>query len=397
MPPSMQAPAPSVSGPLTGFYLLAFGALGIHAPYFPLWLDAHGISGIALSSIAALVPALSFVGPPLIGALSDARGARGNWLIWICGFAATGMLGLCIAEALSLTHLFWLVFAGAFAYALCRSPMILLVDRIALEHGGNYGRRRLWGSIGFMLAAAGYGRFAPTPAWRWLPGVLALVMAAAAVASWALPRQAGAGGGRALGAGGTWLGQRRSQVFLVCCALFSASHSSIDLCGSLYFRDLGGSGPTIGALWGTGVIAEILLMGALWGQLRTARSEVLLLSGYLGGGLRWLLTAALPSAELAFAVQPLHALSFALVWLASLEHLQRTAAPQTFGSAQGWMMAANATGGVIGMLMWGPLYAARGGADVFFAATLLALGAAALAYVALYRRRPTGVLDATAS
>lgn len=375
-----------VRGTLEGFYLLSFAALGIHAPHFPLWLEAHGFTGVTMSAIAALSPAMSFIGPPLVGALADSRGARGNLLTWACALASLAMFGLCAAEALGLSRVFPVVFGVALVYALGRSPVILLADRIALEHGGNYGRRRVWGSIGFLLAASSFGQWFPG-AWRWLPGALGLCMASAALASAWLPRSSSLPSAPLAGDIGTSLGRRRAWPFLICAALFSASHSSIDLCGSLYFRDLGARGGTIGLLWGTGVIAEIVFMAALGGAVGGVRAERLLVLGYLGGGLRWLLTAALPSAELAFFVQPLHAVSFAVVWLSSLEHVKQSSAPHALGSAQGLLMAANATGSVAGMLTWGPLYSVFGGSAVFLCATGLALAAAGLAYGALYRQR----------
>ena len=91
-----------------------------------------------------------------------------------------------------------------------------------------------------------------------------------------------------------------------------------------------------------------------------------------------------------FFTQPLHAVSFALVWLTALEHVRRTSSPETFGTAQGMFMAASAVGSVFGMLVWGPLYAARGGQSVFLWATALGAAAALLAFVGLHRARSAG-------
>jgi hypothetical protein len=52
-------------------------------------------------------------------------------------------------------------------------------------------------------------------------------------------------------------------------------------------------------------------------------------------------------------------------------------------------------GGVLGMLTWGPLYAAHGGAVVFLAASVLSMFAAALAYSSLYRTARTSVARAS--
>jgi MFS transporter, PPP family, 3-phenylpropionic acid transporter len=378
-----RAPARS-AGPLAVFYLLSFAALGVSSPYLPLWLDAHGFSGVALSAIVALSPAMSFVGPPLAGAWSDTRGARGNLLTLACGLAALAMLALGVAQGFGLAGRFTIVFAVVLAFAICRSPIIMLADRIALEHGGHYARRRVWGSIGFLIAASAFGRWLSPESGRWLPFVLAGIMAAAALASSRLPRTATSARAPSLRAAAQIPNRRRFVAFLICSALFSASHSSIDLCGSLYFRDLGASGGQLGLLWATGVFAEILLM-TLVGRALSVRTEGWLVLAYAGGALRWFLTSRLPAASFAFLTQPLHAISFGLVWLTSLEHVRRTTSLETFGTAQGLFIAANATGSVLGMLSWGPLYTARGGPSVFLGATAVGLLAAFLALMSLYR------------
>ena len=91
------------------------------------------------------------------------------------------MAGLCLCELFGWSRLFGVVFAAVLVHAACRSPMILLVDRITIEHGGDYGRRRVWGSVGFMLAAIAFGRWCPPDATRWLPGALAFTLAIAFV------------------------------------------------------------------------------------------------------------------------------------------------------------------------------------------------------------------------
>jgi PPP family 3-phenylpropionic acid transporter len=378
----------SGAGTLPVFYFASFAALGLYSPYFPLWLEAHGFRGLSMGLIAALSPALSLFGPPLIGLLSDARGARGSLLSAACALSASAMGGLWVAELFGASRSLGVVFAAVLVYAACRSPLILLADRIAIEHGGNYGRQRLWGSVGYLLAVAAFGRWCPPRAWRWLPGCVALALLTAFVVSLPLPRVRVAPLAPPLADAQRLLGRRRFVVFLICSATFAASHSSYDLCGSLFFRDLGASGNTLGLLYATGLLAEIGLMAWASAGLRRVSPELLLVCAYAGGALRWLLMSLLSSTAFAFLLQPLHAISFGLVWLSSLEYVRRSSEPQTLGGAQGAFMAANAVGGVLGMLLWGPLYASQGGPLVFLIAAALSIGAAALAYGALYRDGP---------
>jgi PPP family 3-phenylpropionic acid transporter len=385
MSPPTSAREPRLTGALGTFYFAAFAALGLQAPYFPLWLEAHGVEGLAMGFIAALTPAMSFFGPPLIGALADARGARGNLLSAACALSCSGMAGLCLAELWGVGGRLSLVFCGALIFAACRSPIIMLVDRITLEAGGNYGRRRVWGSVGFMLAAAGFGRWCPPESWRWLPGFVTLALALAFIQSLRLPRQRAA----LLTASGQarrWWPGRAFLPFAVCSALSAASVSSYDLCGPLFFRDLGASGDTIGLLYGTAVLAEVGLLATAGPLLSRVGPERMLVVSYAAAAARWLGMAWLGSTWLAFALQPLHAFSFALTWISSLEYVRRVSGPAAFGGAQGGFMAAHAVGGVIGMLTWGPLYASSGGAVVFLGAAALSSGAALLAFTTLVRR-----------
>jgi len=274
---------------LGAFYFASFATLGLNAPYFPLWLEAHGFRGAPMGAIAALSPGMSFFGPPLVGLLSDARGARGNLLSAACALACSALIGLSLCELFGTSSSFGVVFAAVLVYAACRSPMILLVDRITLEHGGDYGRRRVWGSVGFMLAAIAFGRWCPPESTRWLPAAMATTLAVAFVLSLSLPRAtlaARAPAGRALGSARSLFEQRRFVAFLLGSALSAASHSSYDLCGALFFRDLGASKDTIGLLYGTAVLAEIALLagaGPLWSRVRP---ELVLMAAYAGAALR---------------------------------------------------------------------------------------------------------------
>jgi PPP family 3-phenylpropionic acid transporter len=384
---------PGLARRLGAFYFASFATLGLNSPYFPLWLEAHGFRGAPMGVIAALSPGMSFFGPPLVGLLSDARGARGNLLSAACALSCSALAGLALCELFGASRAFGVVFAAVLVYAACRSPMILLADRITLEHGGDYGRRRVWGSVGFMLAAVAFGRWCPPAATRWLPGAMACTLALALGVSLTLPRATLAGpppAGSAFGSTRDLLERPSFRAFLLASALSAASHSSYDLCGGLFFRDLGASKDTIGLLYGTAVLAEIaLLVGAapLWPRLRP---ELLLGVAYAGGALRWTCLSLLASTSLAFLLQPLHAVSFGLMWMASLEYVRRVSAPEALGSAQGAFMAANAAGGVLGMLSWGPLYASHGGPFVFRVATLLSLAAAGLMAMVFSRARALG-------
>ncbi|HVY49719.1 MAG TPA: MFS transporter, partial [Minicystis sp.] len=166
------------------------------------------------------------------------------------------------------------------------------------------------------------------------------------------------------------------------------AHASYDLCATLHLRDLGASGTYTGVFWALGVVAEVLLMAQAGPVFARASARRLLVLGIAGATVRWALLASVTSLPVLLALQPLHALSFALVWLACLAHLKEHVAPHVAATAQGLFTTAVALGSVSGMLAWGPLYRARGGAVVFGAAALVSAVALALALAFARRRAP---------
>lgn len=368
-----------------------FGAIGAFSPYFPLWLEAHGFVGIGMSAVAVIAPSMSALGPPLVGALVDRRGARGNVILLASTMATVAMLALWCAAVpggARGTTLFVVVFAVMLAFALCRTTLTMLTDVIAIEEARDYGRRRLWGSIGYMFAASSVGWVLERAGVGWLPLVITVPLAGAAFAGLALPRRApprpeSASAPKLRGL----LGERDFAIFLAASALGWAAHSGYDLCGPLFLRDLGATRDVIGVLWALGVLAEIGLMAVASKLLARVSAERLFALACAGAALRWFAMSALPSVGFAFFVAPLHALSFALMWVASMQQVRRFAERGSLGSAQGLLTASVALGAVGGILGWGPLYASHGGRAVFVVAGLLSLLASTVATLGLAPRQ----------
>ena len=62
------------------YYFVFFSALGVYNPFFPVWLRAHGIAGLAMSTITVLNPLLGIIGPLAFGLAADVFGLRGSLL-----------------------------------------------------------------------------------------------------------------------------------------------------------------------------------------------------------------------------------------------------------------------------------------------------------------------------
>ena len=323
--------------PLRVYYFASFAALGAYAPYFPRWLEARGVQGISMGLIAGLLPAMGVLGPPAVGLAADALGLRGSILRIACAGACLSMAALT-ALSLGGAFSFAAVFAAVLAYAVFRSPMVMLADVVALERapaaGTTYGEVRQWGSWGFLAAL-------PLP-----PNPVA-------------PRLPVAPEARAL------LAAPSFSLFLAVSFLAQIAHASYDLCFSLHLRDLGASDTLTGLAWAAGVLFEVALLRGADRIVSRAGAPRLLALALLGASIRWALLASVRSLPALLALQPLHAVSFALWWVASVAYIKDRAPAHALAAAQGLFSAS--------------VYRRAGGAAVFGLASAVALAAAILA------------------
>src|SRR5262245_30622633 len=140
---------------LAGFYFFYFAYLGAFAPFFSLYLDGIGMSAVEIGVLMSLPQVSRIVAPQLWGWLADHSAARLH-IVRLAGVAGTvAWLGVFAG-----THFAWL-FAVLFTMTFFWSAALPLVEATTLSHLGDetprYGRVRVWGSVGFIVAVVGVG------------------------------------------------------------------------------------------------------------------------------------------------------------------------------------------------------------------------------------------------
>jgi PPP family 3-phenylpropionic acid transporter len=374
------APVPAGLLSLRLYYFASFAALGAYLPYFPRWLEARGVEGIAMGIVAGLLPAMSVFGPPFVGLLADALGLRGSLLRIATGGACLSLAALAAGAGRELP--FAALFAAVLSYAVFRSPMVMLADVVAMERakaaGTTYGEVRLWGSVGFLVAAFATGRLLDPGAAVPLPAVIAALLFVAFLSSIPLPARPVASRLPVAAEVRALLRAPSFAIFLAVSFTGTLAHSAYDLCFSLHLRDLGAASDT-GLAWAAGVLAEVGLLGVADRLLARSTPPRLLALSLLGAAGRWALLATVRSVPLLLVLQPLHAVSFALGWVSSVAYVKARAPAHALAAAQGLFTAVVGAGSVVGMLAWGAIYRRAGGAAVFGAASAAALAGGAAA------------------
>jgi PPP family 3-phenylpropionic acid transporter len=168
---------------LSGFYFMYFAFVGAFAPYWSLYLKSIALNAFQIGVLMSLLQVARIFAPNLWGWLADHTGRRAHIVQW----AAAGSL-LCYLGVFAGTSFSWL-FAVMLSMSFFWSASLPLVESITFGHLGNgaegYGRIRLWGSVGFVIAVLGLGYvldYVPVPVLLWV--VLGLMIGVWLFARW---------------------------------------------------------------------------------------------------------------------------------------------------------------------------------------------------------------------
>lgn len=358
---------------LAAFYAAYLAALGAFSPYFPLFLDAQGLSAVAISTLMSLWYGTRIVAPSAWGWLTQnsARPIR-----WLRGGALLTLL--CFA-GFTLEGLPWIALLAVMAaFSFFYNAIMPQFEAITLSHLSaepqRYGRIRLWGSVGFLVTAFGFGPMFDALGIGWLPWAMlplfALVVWGACVNDYGPPLP----DDRARESLATSLRRPGLAALITAGFLMQVAHGPYYVFFSLHLAEHGYSRGALGGFWAVGVFAEILMF---WfaGRLLERHGAVVLMRWCMAiAALRFALTALLPGAVpvLLFA-QTGHAASFGLYHAASMQRVARLFPGRLLGQGQGLLYGlGSGVGGVAGAMLAGAMWQLGGGRAAFLAAALAA-------------------------
>jgi len=374
--PALGRPPASLSWPvrIAIFYFIFFMVTGVNLPFAPSYFASRGMGEAQIGMLIAAIQLSRLVGNPLIAHAADAWGETRLPIIICCTVSLIGF------SLFPLIGGFPGLLALSLALGLIFTAVMPLSDGLTLRAAalGNfdYGRVRLWGSIGFILASTGAGILiaehgAGLAIWLVIAAWLATV-----ASSFGLPRMAR----QRREAGGmlTLLADRRFLLMLATCSFIQCSHSLLYAFGTIYWTTAGHSTATLGWLWAESVVAEVLLFAAAKRFLPHLPQRYLFVIAGIGAILRWVLAGIGTALPLLIVVQFLHAFSFATTHLAAMTFIARRIPPGLLASAQ--VLLSTVVGTSVGLVTIGVggLYEALGG-DAFYVMAGLALPGLALA------------------
>lgn len=359
------------------FYFIFFMVTEVNLPFAPSYFASRGMGEAEIGLLIAAIQLTRIIGNPLIAHAADAWGETRLPIILCCALSLIGFSLFPLIDGFAGLLIVSLALGLIFTAVMPLSDGLTL--RAAALGGFDYGRVRLWGSLGFMFASTGAGiliaeRGAGLAIWLIIAAWILTVASSFGLPR--MPRERISSGGML-----TLLSDRRFLLMLATSAFIQCSHSLLYAFGTIYWTGAGHSTATVGWLWAEAVVAEVLLLGAAKRFLPRIPQRYLFVVGASGALLRWLLAGIGTGLPLLIVVQLLHAFSFATTHLAAMTFLARRSPPGLLASAQ--VLHSTVVGTSMGLVTAGAggLYEALGGGG-FYVMAGLALPGLALALMA---------------
>lgn len=369
-------------------YLFFFGAIGAFWPYLGPHLRSLGLSGTQIGTLSALPPIAVALLAPAIGAFADRRAQHRRvlrLLLLPCALAVALLSQATGFAAVLALYIVWSASAAA---------IMPILDSYAITIGEaantSYGRLRLFGTLGYMVAVMVVGWLLPMlPKGSFLliyAGLLLMLV----VTSGGLP----ASQTRAQAASPPMridlravLAQPALAAMLAVSFLTAVGMSTLGNFFGIHMSELGAGTALIGVANFIIALSEIpVMLSAGWLQRKFGNQRLIAiaLGAYV---LRYALYAAVPSAEWVLAIQLLHAPTYAIYLVASIRRVYDLAGRNQAATMQSVLAAAMAAGSVLGALLNGALADAFGVRAVFWLASLANVVALGVFLAASVRRR----------
>ena len=361
---------------LTALYFSSFAALGIFLPYFNLYLLHRGFVPWQIGIIAAVPALLKIVIPAFFGLAADRTGSRRR-LIIVTSAATTVSFSLLLNVSGFIGILFVIIlFATAWA------PVLPLVEATTLETVDrlkrfDYGRIRVWGSVGFIVATVVMGLLLDHFSDRIVLYGVSVMFVATTAAAWGVPEAASAAGSTPVTLS-VILRRRSMPLFYAACILMQLGHGTYYGFFSIALEADRFSTSAIGTLWTIAVVAEVAFM--FWAGRAVWRFGVVPLFAFtfVAAAARWGLMAAAPGMAGLIVAQTLHALSFGAFHIAAVTIIHHSVPSNLRATGQTlYSSLAYGVGSGLGLLINGWLYDAWG-PTVLFGLSALVSGAGLL-------------------
>ena len=326
----------TVKSPLVlsrAFYFFYYAAAAALSPFLVLYYERLGFTSAQIGILRSVSPLLMLFSAPLWGVISDVTRQHKRILLLAIGSTLVIVIGLSIT-----TQYVWLI-AMVILFAFFNAPVISLMDNTVIHllkgQKNLYGRQRLWGAVGWGLAAPIVGFISEKIGQRWIFYSYLVLMAFAGIVAARMPimhaklRPQYRHDVRTLIRNKQWL------IFLVSILIGSLHLSISNTYLFLHLNSLGVSGTLIGLTLTLATLSELPMWFYSDIMLRRWGPKGMLVFSFLACAIQAFGYALVRSPWLILLLQLLHGPSFSAMWAAGVAYATDIAPESTRATAQG--------------------------------------------------------------
>ncbi|MGZ5001093.1 MAG: MFS transporter, partial [Methylomonas sp.] len=362
-----------------------FATLGSFLPFWSLYLKQVGFVANEIGELTAMLIATKIIAPNLWGWLADKTGRRLRLIRF------TGLFSAVLFAGFYYSHEYRWVAVVTVAFSFFWNATLPQFEAVTLFHlkteKQHYSRIRLWGSVGFITAVLGIGRFLDGFSVVFLPDIIIALLSLNWLVALITPEAAGLKSHQDVG--GIWqvLGRGEVMAFFVVYMLLQVAHGPYYTFYSVYLKQHGYSATVTGLLWALGVCAEIVMFLFVGRLLKLFSVRHLLLGSLALSVVRWLLIAyQVDSLPWVMIAQGLHAASFGVAHVVAMHLLYQYFGDHHQGKGQAFYASLSfGVGGMLGSLYSGYFWEGLGAREVYVMAALASGLALLIAFVGIGR------------
>ncbi len=366
---------------LSGLYFFYFATLGGFLPYWSLYLEHIKFNALEIGELTAFMVATKVIAPNLWGWIADHTGKNLRIIRITSFFSASIFIGFLFRD-----NYLWvaLITVGFSFFWNAGLPQFEAATLFHLKkQPGRYSKIRLWGSIGFIAAVLGMGRFIDLYSIDYLPEMILCSLVLIWLVSLITPeaRQ----GVRDSESPGVFQIIKKPEIiaFFMVYFLLQLAHGPYYVFYSIYLNQFNYTSTIIGLLWALAVLAEVILFLFMNQILSSIRLRTILLFSIFFSICRWLMIAFfVESMALMILAQLLHAATFGAAHVVAIHLVHQYFGNHHQGKGQALYSSMSfGLGGMIGSLYSGYYWDTHGPLFVYAVAAISCLIALVIAFI----------------
>jgi PPP family 3-phenylpropionic acid transporter len=345
-------------------YFFYYAALACLTPFMSLYYLERGLNGTQIGVLAGAIPLVSWASAPLWGGIADAKNRHKLALMLAIAGVWAAVVTLFFADD------FTSLLISVIGYAFFIGPIVPLVDNAVLDIMGEskarYGRVRLWGSVGWGLAAILLSPILETVGLSWsFYGFLVFMAVTFAVAA-RLPMGLSSVRGAYSAGLGILIRNGRFLLLLITALVYGITLGVLLSYQFLYLEQLGASRNLMALSLTITTISELPFWFISSGLLRRFGSSKMIAFALAATAARMFALGLMRAPWLVLPISLLHGPGFAVIWAAGVADADAAAPPGLGATAQGLFSGMIfGLGSALGGFLGGPAYEALGFARLF--------------------------------